>query len=88
MAKDIVDLSKYRLRKVKSKPEPAPWHVDVAKWILFCHMQHPRVVPIAPYEYQFLIDIMYWELPTEKQARWLEAIEARTEAALEQNDMA
>jgi hypothetical protein len=88
MGNDIVDLTNYRLRKVKAKPEPVPWHIEVAQWILFQHQQHRRIVALTPYEFQFLIDITFWELPTEKQARWLEAIEARTEAALDHNNIA
>jgi len=100
MANDLVNLNEYRRRKSNRElrttimsalgmDEQPEWQAEVANWILLWHQRLPAVATLNQTEYNFLLTMLYWQgLPTERQARWLEAIERRTAAMLEQNSSA
>jgi hypothetical protein len=52
-------------------------------WILSCHAERPDIIRLNMREIDFLENMTCWDaLPSERQAVWLEAIEARVEGLL------
>jgi hypothetical protein len=82
---NVVDLEAARRarRKPEPKPEPVaslPWHIEVCRWCL----AHQPLAMFNPREVTFLMDMTGWmELPSPRQALWIEALESRVKTMLE-----
>jgi hypothetical protein len=83
----VIDLAAYRSRKAQQPPpEDAgdAWAQKLAEQLLAAHQSRPDL-PLSGREFTFLCNMARdWAgLPTDKQASWLEAIEARFARALD-----
>ncbi len=80
---NVLDLEMARQARRKSKLEPVtslPWHVEVCRWCL----AHQTLAIFNPREVAFLMDMTGWtELPSPRQAAWVESLEQRVRTMLE-----
>lgn len=69
---------------IPSEPlDPQWWHIPLAAWCINVAMSTPTATLVSSRELQFLYSMReWWDLPSERQSVWLEAIERRLEQAL------
>jgi hypothetical protein len=85
---NVIDLAHYRTGKaVTTAPQEPPnddeWHNDLAQWVLDRCRERPDILWLNDREQEFLRSMTSWpSLPTERQAWWLEKIEAKVLKAL------
>jgi hypothetical protein len=86
---NVIELSAHRKTKTP-QPQPLPqeeWHVEVGMWILdHCRERQDILALVNDREMEFVASMTRWPgLPTERQAWWLEKIEAKVLRALSES---
>jgi hypothetical protein len=81
----VIDLAVHRERRASTaQPTPElPWQRAVAQWCLRWSWSRPDIIRLNDRERDFLENMLQWGgLPTQRQAAWLEQIERRIIATL------
>jgi hypothetical protein len=84
---NVVNLSSYRKAKTPPPEQQEEWHVEVGMWILDrCRERQDIQALVNDREMEFVASMTRWPgLPTERQAWWLEKIEAKVLRALSES---